>query len=333
MSPRLALAVPWLLPGLLVPAALLILWREWSPPSRAAVPPAERVVAVRSQPLPGNGTSIGPFRLAGAVRLESDDAAFGGISGLAALADGRLLAITDAGQWLALVPVVQDGRLAGVSGAVMGAFTGPGEKWEMDGEAIAFTPAGETLISLEQQHRIMVFNGVGPPRRPVGTIFRTATAGWLPNGGGEALAVLADGSLLWISEQQRLPGGDHVALWMTPDGKTRAVGIPGPDGFSPTDAAVLDDGRLLLLHRFYNGLTSKAAISLVDLAAIRAGGTRAASRVLAQWGADDPWPVDNMEGLALAREGGKPVLYVASDDNFNPAQASILLRLELNAPL
>lgn len=322
---------PYLLPALLLPAAVAILWREWSPPSSAATPPAERAIAVRSVPLAGDGAVIGPFRLAGALELHSPDKEFGGISGLAALPDGRLLAVTDAGQWLALRPVVTDGRLNGVSDAVMGAYAGPGEKWDMDGEAIAFTPGGDTLISMEQQHRILVFRGVGPPRQQVGSIVRTATAGWPANGGGEALAVLADGTLLWISEGATTDDGAHVALWLTPDGKTRSIAIPGLDGFSPTEAAVLDDGRLLLLHRRFDGVSSQAAISMVDLAAIRAGGSRASSRVLARWGVGDAWPVDNMEAMALTREGGRPMLYLASDDNFNPGQRSLLLRLEIGA--
>jgi hypothetical protein len=322
----------WLLPGLLLPAATGILWQELSAPGATPVP-TDRTVEVRANALAGDGAIIGPFRLAGALELASDDAAFGGVSGLAAQPDGRLLAVTDAGQWLDFAPVVRDGRLAGVAGVVMGAFANAGEKSGMDGEAVAFTPDGRTLISLEQQHRILAFEGIGPPRRPEGTIFRTASAGWPPNGGGEALAALPDGSLLWISEQARLDDGSYVALCLTPDGLTRSVAIPALAGFSPTDAAVLDDGRLLLLHRFYSGATLEAAITLVDLAGVRTGGDRATSRLLARWDRDSAWPLDNMEGLALVSEAGKPVLYVVSDNNFNLAQRSLLLRLELIAPL
>jgi hypothetical protein len=324
--------LPLLLPAVLLPAAAFILWQELIPPSLAN-PVGERAVAVAAEPLAGSGASIGPFRLAGALWLTSKDPAFGGISGLAPLPDGRLLAVTDAGQWLALKPVVTGGQLTGVADAVMGAYASAGEKNAMDGEAISFTPDGRLAVSLEQQHRLMLFEGIGPPRRPIGTNFRTATAGWPPNGGGEALAVFSDGAMLWISEASRRPDGSHVALWLAPDGRTRSVAIPGLAGFAPTDAARLDDGRLLLLHRFYNGISNRAAISLVDVAPIRNGGELATGRVLAEWGGGDAWPVDNMEGLALVKEGGQPVLYVASDDNFNPGQRSLLLRLELSAPL
>ena len=320
----------WLLPALLLPAASGILWQELAPPEPVTAAP-DRQVSVTATPLAGDGVVIGPFRLAGALALTSSDKAFGGLSGLAAQPDGGLLAVADAGQWLALQPVVdRDGRLTGVQAAHMGAFANAAEKSLMDGEAIEFTPDGRTLISLEQQHRILVFAGIGPPRTQAGTIFRTATAGWPPNGGGEALAVMRDGATLWISEEAKQEDGAHIALWLTPDGKTRSVAIPGLPGFSPTDATMLDDGRLLLLHRFFNGVSLEAAITLVDVAAVRAGGSRASTRLLARWSREGPWPVDNMEGIALAREAGRPVLYLVSDDNFNPAQRTLLLRLEVD---
>lgn len=320
-------------PVLLIPAAAWILWQEVRPPSRPEASARDRTVAVTATALPGNGAMLGPFRLSGALALTSSDTGFGGISGLAAMPDGRLLAVGDAGQWLMLRPVVQAGRLAGVADVRMGAFSAATDKAAMDGEAIVLSPGGRTLISLEQQHRILVFEGRGPPRKPARTMFRTAAAGWPPNGGGEALALLPDGAMLWISEQARRRDGAHVALFTRADGTTVSVGIPGVAGFSPTDATVLDGGRLLLLHRLYNGVESQAAISVVDLSAIVASGDTAAARTLVRWGRRSQWPVDNMEGMTVAQEGGKPVLYLVSDDNFNPAQRTLLLRLELAAPI
>lgn len=324
----------WVGPAVLIPAAATILWQEANPtPPRAETLADDRAVAVASSALPGEGATLGPLRLAGAVALKSDDKGFGGLSGLAALPDGQLLAVTDAGQWLVLRPVISDGRLSGVADVRMGAYGAGTDKSAMDGEAVVLTRGGRTLISLEQQHRIAVFAGTGPPLRPEGTIFRTAAAGWPANGGGEALAQLPDGALLWISEQARRDDGAHIALLTAADGTTRSVGIPGLPDFSPTDAVMLDATHIILLHRLYNGISNEAAISIVDLAPILAGGDTATLRPLARWGREGPWPVDNMEGLALAREAGRPVLYLVSDDNFNPAQTTILLRLEIISPL
>jgi hypothetical protein len=326
-------AAAWLAVAGVLAAAALILWQELRPPARLA-PAPQRAVAVRAERLPGDGAVLGPFRLAGALALYSDDAGFGGLSGLAALPDGRLLAASDAGQWLRLRPVVAANRLRAVAGAGMGAIAAPaGDKTDLDSEAIAFTPDGRTLVSFEQRHRILAFAGIGPPQRPAGALYRTLALDWPPNGGGETLAVLPDGAWLWLSEAARAGGDARRALLIEAGGRTRQISVPGLAGFSPTDAAVLPDGRLLLLHRLFNGVSNEAAITLVDLAPVRAGGDAARARLLARWGPDRPWPVDNMEGLALASEAGKPVLYLVSDDNFSGLQRTLLLRLEIIAPL
>ncbi|MEI6486298.1 MAG: esterase-like activity of phytase family protein [Sphingomonadales bacterium] len=324
-------------PGLthLAAAALLlasfwVLWAELRPPPTGAAPP-RHAIRIASQALPGAGTRIGPFRLVGAAALTSPDPAFGGLSGLAALPDGRLLAITDAGDWVVLTP----GRVGAAPVGALGSIAMPGrDKADRDAEAVVLTPDGRTRVSLEQQHRILSFAGHGPPVTPVGApLFRTDAMAWPPNGGGESLAALPDGSLVWISENARSADGALTALLITAGG-TRSIGIAALDGFSPTDAVAVDAAHLLLLHRRYNGVESAAALSLVDLSPVLAGGSGAPARLLARWGKGDGWPIDNMEGLALVRRPGTaPLLYLVSDNNFSPAQRTLLLRLEVTSPL
>ena len=308
-------------------AAIWILWTELRPPATAANQPRHSI-AITAAPLAGAGSKIGPFRLTSAAVLTSPETSFGGLSGLAALPDGRLLAVTDAGDWLLFRPGAPSGE--------MGSISMPGDvKSDRDAEAIAFTPDGRTLVSLEQQHRILGFAGRGPPLKPVGEpLYRTDTMGWPPNGGGESLAVLGDGSLIWIAENAATADGAITALLVAADGNTRPILIDPVDGFAPTDAVLLDETHLLLLHRRFTGVETAAAISIVDLAPVLAGGSAAPGRLLARWGKGDKWPVDNMEGLALVRRAGKPsVLYLVSDDNFSAAQRTILLQLEVISPL
>lgn len=312
--------------GLLL-AALWILWAELRPPPTVANQ-ARHSIAITTTSLPGAGKTIGPFRLNSAVAMTSPDKAFGGLSGLAALPDGRLLAVTDAGDWLLLRP--------GSASGEMGSISMPGAaKSDRDAEAVALTPDGRTLVSLEQQHRIMAFAGQGPPLVPSGApLYRTDTMGWPPNGGGEALAVLGDGSLVWIAENSPSADGAISALLVAADGVTRPILIDPVEGFAPTDAVRLDETHLLVLHRRYTGAETAAAISLVDLAPVLAGGNAAPGKLLARWNKGDAWPVDNMEGIALVRRPGKlPIVYLVSDDNFSAAQASILLQLEVISPL
>ncbi|WP_164157989.1 esterase-like activity of phytase family protein, partial [Sandarakinorhabdus rubra] len=211
-------ALAWLSFILLLAVAAFILWQELRGPQAVPVAPS-RVVAVAAAPLAAPA-GTGALRLAGAVVLTSADADFGGLSGLAALPDGRLLAVSDAGQWLRFTPVLAGGRLAGVAGAEMGAIPALGAtKQDRDTEAIAFTAAGETLVSLEQQHRILRFSGIGPPRRLAGTLWRTEAISWPSNGGGETLAALPDGALLWVAESARAGGGEaRRALLIAADG-------------------------------------------------------------------------------------------------------------------
>lgn len=311
----------------LVLAAGGILWSELRPPQLAART-ERRQVAVTVANVAGAGSTNGPFRLASAAVLTSADGRFGGLSGLAALADGQLLAITDAGDWLLWRPGSATGE--------MGAIAMPGrDKADRDSEAVALTPDGRTLVSLEQQHRILAFAGQGPPVGPVGEpLYRTDTMGWPPNGGGESLAVLPDGQLVWIAENARAVDGALTAQLIAGDGKTRTIVIDPVAGFSPTDATALDDRHLIVLHRQYNGAQSAAAITVVDLAPVLAGGSAAPARLLARWGRGGSWPIDNMEGLALVRRPGRlPLLYLVSDDNFSAVQRTLVLQLEVISPL
>jgi hypothetical protein len=308
-------------------AAIWILWTELRPPATAANQPRHSI-AITATPLPGTGSKIGPFRLVSAAALTSPETAFGGLSGLAALADGRLLAVTDAGDWLLYQPGATSGEI--------GSIAMPGDvKSDRDAEGVAFTPDGRTLVSLEQQHRILGFAGHGPPLTPAGEpLYRTDTMGWPPNGGGESLAVLGNGSLIWIAENVVSADGARTALLVAPSGATRRIMIEGVDGFAPTDAVALDETHLLVLHRRFTGAETAAAISIVDLAPVLAGGNAAPGKLLARWGRGDKWPVDNMEGIALVRrKTGPSILYLVSDDNFSAAQRTILLQLEVISPL
>lgn len=316
----------WLLLAGLLLAGAWVLWIELRPPRGLGPQIAAHAVAITATPLPGTGTRISGARLAGALALASDDPGFGGLSGLAALPDGRLLAVSDAGQWLRLRPVVQGGVLIGVTDAEIGGLPAPpgGEKYDMDSETVQIMPDGRMMVSFEQQHRILIYDGV-PPRRPVAARWHTPAMRWAPNGGGEALALLPDGALLWLPEHAQ--AGVHRGVFTDAAGRTRSITVAGLPGFAITDAVALDGARVLLLHRRFTGVETAAALSVIDVAAL----PTATARPLLRWNRKSAWPIDNMEGVALVRESGRPVLYVVSDDNFSRAQRTLLLRLELTA--
>ena len=100
-----------------------------------------------------------------------------------------------------------------------------------------------------------------------------------------------------------------------------------PPGYRATDAALLPDGRILILNRRFRLLEGLSARLVVLDPARMAEGARsrgARSRAL-----EAPLTVDNMEALSVTREGGRTIVWIASDDNFSPLQRTLLLKFEL----
>ncbi len=318
--------------------------RPETPPAIAPAKP----IAVAAKALPLNPDDpgmvrIGALRFLGAVHLSSRDPGFGGISGLRAAGGDRMIAITDTGNWLVLATIERGGRLVGVHDVRMAPLPQPDgkpplRKADVDAEAIEHDPAtGITTVVYEQLHRMAHFTGIDArraeslARAPADTEFLTAMTGWPANGGGEAMAVLPGGTRIILSEDARRPDGAIRAM-LTRDGVTREIGLAVLPDHSPTDAIALDDHRILVLHRRFSGLGGwSAALTLVDLAPALAGdATPLPQTLLARLEA--PQTFDNMEGLALRRQGGRTFIYLASDDNLNRLQRTLLMKFELRLP-
>lgn len=326
-------------------------------PDTALAVPAPEALAITTTPLPLDRddparTKLGSLRFMGAVQLRSTDPLFGGVSGLRAGPDGRFLAVTDTGNWFAFTAIERDGRLVGVKDAWLQPILQTGgkpvaSKAEGDAEALAWDPAtGAATVVYEQDHRLAHFSGINAAdpkslaRAPDSIERLTVMAGWPANGGGEALALLPGGGRLVVSETAVGPQRTRTAL-LTENGKTRVIEIEGVPGHSPTDAIALDATRVLILHRRFTMLEGQgAALSVVDLAPVLGGnngkgaggaggteGTVLKARTLAQW--EPPLTLDNMEGLAIRREGGRTFLYIVSDDNLNALQRTVLMKFEL----
>jgi hypothetical protein len=288
-------------------------------------------------------TRLGDLRFMGAVQIRSSDAAFGGVSGLRAGPDGRFLAVTDTGNWLAFTTIERDGRLIGIKDAILLPILQEGgravtSKAEGDAEALEWDPAtGAATLVYEQDHRLAHFSGIDAAnpatlsRAPDSIERLTVMAGWPSNGGGEGLVVMPGGARLVLSETARGPKRSHTAL-LTQNGKTREIELAGVPDHAPTDAVALDATHILVLNRRFTALQGQgAALTLIDLAPALAGPDATPevlpARVLAQW--EPPVTLDNMEGLAIHRSGGRTFLYIVSDDNLNPMQRSLLMKFEL----
>ena len=319
-------------------------------PAPPAMAPVAVPVSTTALPLdrddPG-ATRIGDLMFRGAVQIRSSNPEFGGISGLrpgkAPTTPGVVpfLAVTDTGKWLAFDAVEVGGRLTGVRNAVFVPIAEPDgnpapNKSAGDAEALDWNPAtGEASVVYEQNHRIAHFTGIDPARLdslatpPTRIEGLTAMAGWPLNGGGEAMAILPGGARIIIGERKRRPDGSHLAL-LTLNGVTREIGIAAIGDYAPTDAVAIDATRILVVHRRFDLNGQAAALSVVDLApalAAEAPETPLQARVLARW--QPPVTLDNMEGLAVRREGERLFVYLISDDNLNSLQRTIMMKFEV----
>ncbi len=325
----------------LVAAALFLL----APPRVAAMQPLPlTATSIALNPDDPGQQQVGRLRYMGGLVLKSTDDSFGGLSGLRAGPDNRLLAVSDTGNWVTFTTIERDGRLVGVSdGSITpildAAGNRPADKEAGDAEALEWDPAtGDAVVSFEQDHRRQYYRGIDPANpatlAQAATQVRRdpATAKWPDNAGGESVARLGDGTLAVISEDAMDNYGRHDLLLISGDA-TRRLGYVSPKGTRPTDAILLAaPDTLLIVNRSYSPLGGVTAVlEVLDIGALAklpdSGVAGAAQRQIARLA--KPLTVDNMEGIALRREGERTFVYLVSDDNFNPLQRTILLKFEL----
>jgi hypothetical protein len=302
---------------------------------------AESIV-VTSTALPLNRDNlvqlrVGALRYAGGLELTSDNAKFGGLSGLLVAADGQsFTAVSDRGLWFTgRITRDAQGGLVGVADTALFPIR------DRDGDPVAIRTQthdaeslareGDTLIvGFERRHRLW--------RYDAGNL-ETAKAEALPtppgligariNGGIEALAVLGPGRYLAVAEELETPDG-NLRGWLFDDGVWRELAYEQQPGWKPTDFTLLPDGDVLATERHFTrmgGFTSQ--LRRIPRALI-APGALLQGKVIAEFAA--PILTDNFEGLANFRGGdGHIYLLVVSDNNFTPLQRTVLLQFRLEA--
>ena len=278
----------------------------------------------------------------GGLTLSSPSKLFGGFSGLIISPDGRrMFAVSDAGQWFDATlsykgqrPVqISDARIAALSDPDGKAFKGPRFN---DAEAIAPVDGEDLssgiLVAFERKSRIlrygMTASGPGKPLKRLK--LPKAVQAVKSNKGLEGLALLRagplKGTLVAFPERLKDKNGDLIGF---------LIGGPRPGsfvlrrlgGFDVTDLAALPDGGLLVLERRFRYTEGPQ----MRIRRLRAGDIRRGARLQGEvlLEADTRWQIDNMEGIAVHRSGGRDVITVISDDNFNFLQRTILLQFEL----
>ena len=276
-------------------------------------------------------TRIGRLDWLGGLAVAHGSPDFGGISGMLVTPAGHLLAVTDRAHWLeAEVERDAAGRLSGLHGVrlrpladLAGGALGT-DNHRGDAEALARAADGSLLVAFERRHRIWRYADTDARPAPVGTPAGLAKAPF--NGGLEAVAALADGRLLLLTEQLR-EDGDAVG-WLGRPGRWQRLSYALDGPYVPADAAAGPDGSVFVLERRFSvigGFGSR--LTRIAPEALAAGG-RIVPEELARFEA--PYVTENFEALAALPDGdGGTLLYLASDDNFHPLQRTLLLLFRL----
>jgi hypothetical protein len=310
--------------------AAFVLLSTFAPPALQHREPPPPVTFVRFTPVALDVRDPGVKRLGrlaflGAWALTSNDARIGGISAVH-VESGEFLAMSDAG-WRIRLPLPGDRSVVRARVSMIEDGPGPpGDKSNRDAESLV-VHGDEAWIGYEQGNSIWrydrtsfaVHSSAEPP----------AMREWSDNAGPEAMVRLPDGRFLVFAEGE---GGDsEVALF---SGDPAVAGTPAsrlryrpPEGYRVTDAAVLPDGRLAILSRkvgLFDGFTARLVFASFPGPGGRAlieGGTAAAF--------EGNVTRDNLEALSVTREGGRTILWMASDDNYNPLQRTLLMKFAL----
>ncbi|MFN2099404.1 esterase-like activity of phytase family protein [Altererythrobacter sp. MF3-039] len=268
---------------------------------------------------------IGRLEVVGAWELRSTNEHFGGFSALAALDDRTLLAASDRARRMELtLPLT-----TAIPSAKLGYF-GPNPtriKRLSDLESLAHDPGSGTLWATYENLNTLERVDFGGSRR---TVTLSAMADWPSRSGAEASERLADGSFLIIGEAAERRGSPALLYPGDPltSGNPASFRFSGLNGFSPTGATLLRDGRILVLvRRFRFGIPPRfdGALVIADPTEI-APGKILQGEVVARL--ESPFPMDNYEGIAAISESdGSQSIWLISDDNFMRWQRTLLIQL------
>ncbi len=277
---------------------------------------------------------VGQLIFLGGWTITSDNDDFGGISSMVAMPDNRFLMLSDNGTLVGFT--LAEEKHQAIRPFIAALPDGPAKpegsvRKNWDSESLLHNPeTGQFWVGYEHQHSIWRYGHSFS--RTEARNFPKAMQKWPDNGGAEAMLRLPDGRFLVFSEAADHPEGGYQALAFEgdpsePTSKAVAFGYLPPQGYKLTDAVLLDDRSALMLHRRFTPLHGVSAIlSIAQLADFRPGNIATSIPVATL---KPPLKVDNMEALAVSRDGKDTIVWIASDDNFSVLQESLLLKFRL----
>ena len=297
---------------------------------------AQTPMDIRTRAFPGlgdEGLEVGCMVMTSGHMLFGPEG-FGGYSGMSFDQDaGQLTLLSDRGHLLELpVETTESGAITGVGMAVKWALSRPqGMKGGLDTEALV--PWGDGfLISRERVHDVVL------ARKSEFDFEITGLAASLAdlepvksNGGYEGVTAVSDGTLLAIPETSTSEGSAAVIRWDGSEARVVARYQVEPDHSVTELFADPKSDRLFVLERAYDRKRGpRAKISVVALSALEAAGPDDVVQGEELGRMNFLQGADNMEAMVFVESSdGTENLWLASDDNFNEVQRTVLMSLRL----
>ena len=306
-------------------------------------PPPNDSQIINLQPVEFDASSpernrTGRLAFLGGWKLTSENSGFGGVSAMLLLPEDRFFMLSDAGVLIGFTLNAEMNRAERPFIAPLPdgpPKENPHARLNWDAESLLYDQETQRFwVGFERQHGVWRYSPAFARKESMWRV--PAMAKWPVNGGAEAMLRLRDGRYLVFSETAEYEKGGSQALIFDGDPSepgtgSELFGYQPPKGYRLTDATLLPDGSALLLHRRFTPLQGVSAIlSIGDPGEIAAGEVWTSRRIALL---KPPMKVDNMEALAVSEEmhEGKPatIIWIASDDNFQAIQETILLKFRL----
>jgi hypothetical protein len=283
---------------------------------------------------------FGALTFRSGLELRSSSESFGGFSGLWRSGE-EIVALGDNTQWLTARVVSANRRLTGFANTIIAPVLGRDGRplrrtrsYDTEGLTIA---GGIAYVGIERTQEVMRFNwakeGVRARAQAVPV---PPEAMRLPrNQGLEAIGVAPPrsplaGAVVVIAEQAGGTTTTPTRGFILSGARKGAFDVVRSGGFDVTDLAFLPSGEMLLLERRASLLRGFGArIRRIAPDALFPEATVDGPVIFE---ADMAHQVDNMEGLAVHRDGaGETIVSMISDDNFSGLQRTVFLEFALTA--
>ena len=275
--------------------------------------------------LPGGAQLADGVWFAGGLQLiAAPTSPLHSLSDLKLTGDGGFVTVSDAGDLVrGDIRLDAAGRLIGLDHFRSRRLTledgrAISDKQDGDAEGLVVTPSGDLLVSFERRHRIWNYGPLSALKAQP-TPMRAPDFAFTENDGMEGLAVSPNG---WRVS------GEAGGVWDC--SSARCTVVTAPPGTPIPDS----DYRITGLDRDPSGagwfVVQRLYRAPIDM--------RARVRRMAPDGTLGPILIelklpgttDNFEGVAAETRHGKTRLYILSDDNFNPAQRTLMLAFDLS---